>query len=89
MISIEEAKKYCAKAKCGYCLTHEIPLTCCNPMLNIFMKENGLDWCKKNIREYELQKYEAMKEEEINKIFNIKPSKKDLEELSLFDFLEL
>lgn len=52
MIAIHEAREYCIKQKCGHCLTHNPP-TCCNYMMNIFVKENGIDWCKKNIKYFD------------------------------------
>ena len=89
MISIEEAIKHCKNAKCGHCLTHLPPITCCNYMLNIFMNENGEDWCKKNIQEHTLSNYKKLSDYEINKVLNIKQkNKKPVYEYSLLDLIE-
>ena len=88
MITIEEArKKYCIKINCGYCLTHQ-PILCCDPMVNIFIKNNGLEWCNKNIDGWKMNSFQQMNEDEVNKIFNIKNKKKKIYQQTLFDYIK-
>lgn len=86
IITFEKARKYCIRIGCGYCFTHTPPITVCNPMLNILMKENGLEWCKKNIKN--LEDYEILSDEEIEAVFGKEKKKTNLYEFSLLDLIE-
>lgn len=89
-MTIKEAQKLCTKIKCGYCLTHKVPFTCCNYMINVLVNHNGMEWCKKNINEFSLSQYEKVSDKEIGEIFKMNSKKTMLEmyEKTLFDFIE-
>lgn len=103
MITILQAKKkYCERIKCGYCLTHDKMLPC-DAVVNVFIKNNGKEWCKKHIDEFCLMNYKSMSDKEVGEVFekyidNIDKSvvikndgkipEKKLYEFSLLDLLE-
>lgn len=54
MITQEEMmERLCTKEKCGYCMTHSAPFTCCDSAKDIFLRANGEKWCKENIKHFD------------------------------------